>query len=37
MLQSDEYSKRTLDFVEKLQKLSSYDDISNLIMKELEW
>ncbi len=37
MLQSDEYSKRTLDFVERLQKLSSYDDISNLIMKELEW
>lgn len=35
--QGDEYSKRTLDFVEKLQKLSSYEDICRLIMQEMEW
>jgi LuxR family quorum sensing-dependent transcriptional regulator len=34
---SDEYSKRTLDFVEQLQQLSGYDEIRALILKELEW
>jgi LuxR family quorum sensing-dependent transcriptional regulator len=35
--EGDEYAKRTLDFVQKLQQLSSYDDICNHIMKEIEW
>jgi len=33
----DEYSKRTLDFVQRLQQLTDYDEICALIMKELEW
>jgi len=33
----DEYARRTLDFVQKLQRLSAYDDICQLIVKELEW
>jgi LuxR family quorum sensing-dependent transcriptional regulator len=33
----DEYSKRTLDFVARLQRLTDYDEICNLIVKELEW
>jgi LuxR family quorum sensing-dependent transcriptional regulator len=33
----DEYSKRTLDFVARLQRLTEYDEICDLIVKELEW
>jgi LuxR family quorum sensing-dependent transcriptional regulator len=33
----DLYAKRTLDFVERLQRLTDYDDICRLIMKEMEW
>lgn len=36
-LNGDEYSKRTLDFVQGLQGLTSYDDICRFIVKELEW
>ena len=32
----DEYSKRTLDFVERLRGLTKYEDIRALIVKELE-
>jgi DNA-binding CsgD family transcriptional regulator len=33
----DAYSKRTLDFVARLQRLTDYDEICELIVKELEW
>jgi LuxR family quorum sensing-dependent transcriptional regulator len=33
----DEYSKRTLDFVQRLQQLTKYDEVRDLIVKELEW
>jgi LuxR family quorum sensing-dependent transcriptional regulator len=33
----DEYSKRTLDFVARLQRLTDYDEICDLVVKELEW
>jgi LuxR family quorum sensing-dependent transcriptional regulator len=33
----DVYGKRTLDFVERLQKLDSYDDICRQIASEMEW
>jgi LuxR family quorum sensing-dependent transcriptional regulator len=33
----DEYSKRTLDFVERLQRLTKYEEIRDLILKEIEW
>jgi LuxR family quorum sensing-dependent transcriptional regulator len=33
----DEYSKRILDFVQRLQQLKTYEDISRQIMIELEW
>jgi LuxR family quorum sensing-dependent transcriptional regulator len=33
----DEYSKRTLDFVARLQRLTEYEEICDLIVKELEW
>jgi LuxR family transcriptional regulator, quorum-sensing system regulator BjaR1 len=33
----DKYSKRTLDFVVRLQRLTNYDEIRDLIVKELEW
>jgi LuxR family quorum sensing-dependent transcriptional regulator len=33
----DEYSKRTLDFVQRLQRLTEYDEICAVIVKELEW
>ena len=36
-LQGDVYGKRTLDFVERLQKLTDYVDICQEIKKELEW
>lgn len=36
-LQGDVYGKRTLDFVERLQKLTDYADICQEIKKELEW
>jgi LuxR family quorum sensing-dependent transcriptional regulator len=35
--EGDEYAKRTLDFVQQLQRLTNYDDVCRLIMKELEW
>src|ERR1700704_3446952 len=35
--QGDEYGKRTLDFVQRLQKLTSYDDICRHVVTELEW
>jgi LuxR family quorum sensing-dependent transcriptional regulator len=34
---SDEYAKRALDFVQRLQQLTDYDEICRLITKELEW
>lgn len=34
---NDEYAKRALDFVERLQPLEDYDEICRLIEKELEW
>ena len=33
----DEYGKRALDFVEDMQKLTSYDDLCQRIVSELEW
>ena len=33
----DEYSKRTLDFVQRIQRLTNYDDICREITSELEW
>jgi LuxR family quorum sensing-dependent transcriptional regulator len=36
-LTGDKYSKRTLDFVERLQGLTAYNDICREIMAELEW
>lgn len=36
-VKSDVYGKRTLDFVERLQKLDKYEDICLEIQKELEW
>jgi len=35
--EADEYGKRTLDFVQQLQRLTNYDDICRHIIKELEW
>ena len=35
--EGDEYSKRTLDFVQRLQRLTDYEQICALIVKELEW
>ena len=35
--EGDEYAKRTLDFVQQLQRLTNYDEVCQLIMKELEW
>ena len=35
--ESDQYAKRTLDFVERLQSLSNYDDICREIVTELKW
>ncbi len=34
---SDEYGRRTFEFIEKLQKLKGYDEIRNLIVSEFEW
>jgi LuxR family quorum sensing-dependent transcriptional regulator len=34
---SDEYGKRTLDFVQRLQQLTDYDEICRLVTSELEW
>jgi LuxR family transcriptional regulator, quorum-sensing system regulator BjaR1 len=36
-LKRDVYGKRTLDFVERLQKLTDYSEICREIQKELEW
>ena len=36
-MSGDQYSKRTLDFVARLQRLTDYDEICDLIVKELEW
>jgi LuxR family quorum sensing-dependent transcriptional regulator len=35
--EGDEYAKRTLDFVERLQQLTSYEDVCRHIAAELEW
>jgi LuxR family quorum sensing-dependent transcriptional regulator len=35
--EGDEYGKRALDFVQRLQKLTSYEEICRHIMDELEW
>src|SRR6478609_5581035 len=35
--EGDTYGMRTLDFVERLQRLTDYDEICQLIMKEMEW
>ena len=34
---ADEYAKRTLDFVEDIQKLHGYDDVCRRVTAELEW
>jgi LuxR family quorum sensing-dependent transcriptional regulator len=34
---SDEYGRRTLEFIEKLQGLTRYSDIRDLIVEELAW
>jgi LuxR family transcriptional regulator, quorum-sensing system regulator BjaR1 len=34
---NDIYAKRTLDFIERIQKLRSYDEICAHILKEMEW
>jgi LuxR family quorum sensing-dependent transcriptional regulator len=34
---TDEYAQRTLDFVQRLQQLTDYDDICRLVATELEW
>jgi LuxR family quorum sensing-dependent transcriptional regulator len=34
---SDEYGSRTLAFIEKLQQLTNYDEIRDLIVSELAW
>jgi len=34
---TDEYAKRTLDFVQRLQKLTDYDEICRLVASELNW
>lgn len=36
-LQPDQYGKRTLDFVQKLQTLTGYEEICSEIAKEMEW
>jgi len=36
-IENDVYGKRTLDFVERLQKLAKYEEICVEIQKELEW
>lgn len=36
-LENDQYGKRALDFVERLQPLRSYEDIAREIMRELNW
>lgn len=36
-VENDVYGKRTLDFVERLQKLTKYEEICVEIQKELEW
>ena len=33
----DEYSKRTLDFVQRMQQLTDYDEICRNITTELDW
>jgi len=35
--EGDEYGKRTLDFVQRLQQLTNYDDVCRHITTELEW
>jgi LuxR family transcriptional regulator, quorum-sensing system regulator BjaR1 len=35
--EGDHYGKRILDFVERLQQLTNYQDVCRHIMKELEW
>jgi LuxR family quorum sensing-dependent transcriptional regulator len=37
MLQGDAYGKRTLDFVEQLQRLEKYADIRRHVLIEMEW
>lgn len=34
---SDEYAKRTLDFVQRLQQLTDFDDICRLVADEMGW
>jgi len=36
-LDSDEYGRRTLRFIEKLQSLKNYEEMQNLIVEELNW
>src|SRR6202140_111747 len=36
-LEGDEYGKRTLDFVQRLLRLTKYDEICREITTELEW
>jgi DNA-binding CsgD family transcriptional regulator len=35
--EGDQYARRTLDFVQRLQQLTKYDGICRHIVKELEW
>jgi LuxR family transcriptional regulator, quorum-sensing system regulator BjaR1 len=36
-LNGDEYSRRVLDFVQRLQNVATYEDVSREVMGELEW
>jgi DNA-binding CsgD family transcriptional regulator len=36
IFEGDEYAKRTLDFVQRLQKLTKYEEVCGLIMEELK-
>jgi LuxR family quorum sensing-dependent transcriptional regulator len=37
MMTTDEYGRRALDFVERLRKVTDFDDICRAVMAELQW
>ncbi|MHB8884738.1 MAG: autoinducer binding domain-containing protein [Methylovirgula sp.] len=36
-LAGDEYGRRTLDFVERVQRAQTHDEVRDLVIRELEW
>ncbi len=34
---NDEYGRRTLDFVERIQKAQTHEEVRSLVIRELEW